>query len=190
MSALAVACFAYAPFDPDWWLAKNVSAHGPLAFGAKVDRLFFLILAITGGVFIITELAMVYVLWRYPQNTEKKAHYTHGSQTLEVVWTIIPAILLVFITVDQMGTWAEHQVPVATARGPDAGRGHRPSVPVGDALPRARRQARAPPTTCPRVNDLHFVKNKPVLDPPRSRRTCCTRSSCPRCGSSRTPCRD
>ncbi len=107
MSALAAACFFYAPFDPDWWLAPNASANGPLAFGAKVDRLFFVILFITGGVFLITEAAMVFVLWKYPQSVRKTAHYTHGSKTLELVWTIIPLILLVYLTVDQMGTWAE-----------------------------------------------------------------------------------
>lgn len=107
VSALAAACFAYAPFDPDWWLAENASATGPLAFGSKVDRLFLVILYITGAVFLLTELAMAYVLWRYPENSGKKAHYTHGSKTLELTWTAITAVLLAYLTFDQMGTWAE-----------------------------------------------------------------------------------
>ena len=35
------------------------------------------------------------------------AEYFHGSQRLEVIWTIIPAATLVFIALYQMGTWAE-----------------------------------------------------------------------------------
>ena len=45
----------------------------------------------------------------------RPAQYFHGSQRLEVVWTIIPAAILVFIALYQMGTWAEHQVPVGDA---------------------------------------------------------------------------
>lgn len=162
MSVLAVACFVYAPLDPDWWLAPNASAHGPLAFGAKVDRLFFLILWITGGVFIVTELAMAYVLWRYPRTVEKKAHYTHGSKTLELIWTIIPAILLVYLTVDQMGTWAEIKFQSA-----------RPEVQtlaevtarqfqwvVRYAGPDGRLNTEDDLRT---VNDLHVVKDTPVV---------------------------
>lgn len=107
ISALAVACFAYAPFDPDWWLPPDISTHGPLAFGAKMDRLFFVILGVTGAVFILTEAVMAYVLWRYPCNNGRKAHYTHGSKTLEFTWTTITAVILLYLTADQMGTWAE-----------------------------------------------------------------------------------
>ena len=48
------------------------------------------------------------------------------------------------------GDLGEHQVPERGAQGPAAGRGHRPAVPVGDALPRPRRQAAHAPTTCTR----------------------------------------
>ena len=100
------------------------------------------------------------------QGRPSAGQYFHGSQRLEVIWTIIPAAILVFIALYQMGTWAEHQVPQRRAQGPAAGRDHRPAVPVGDALPRARRQAATPPTTCIMVNDLHFVKNKTGADLP------------------------
>ena len=92
----------------------------------------------------------------------RPAQYFHGSQRLEVIWTIIPAAILVFIALYQMGTWAEHQVPQRRAQGAAAGRDHRAAVPVGDALPRPRRQAEHPGRPV-HVNDLHFVKNRTAL---------------------------
>ncbi len=107
MAVLCVAAFAYAPFDPSWWLPQNVSTTSPLHLGAEIDHLFLLILWITGVVFIGTHIALVYTMYRYGQQPGRQAHYFHGSQRLEVIWTIIPAAILVFISLYQMGTWAD-----------------------------------------------------------------------------------
>ena len=142
--------------------------HVVSTFGREIDSLFIIILGITGIVFIGTQVVLVWAAYRFvdqrtPRAGPSAAQYFHGSQRLEVIWTIIPAAILVFIALYQMGTWAEHQVPQRRAQGRAAGRGHRPAVPVGDALPRPRRQAQHRRTTCFTVNDLHFVKNKPAL---------------------------
>ena len=46
----------------------------------------------------------------------RQANYFHGSQRLEVIWTIIPAAILVFIALYQMGTWAEIKFRSAAPR--------------------------------------------------------------------------
>ncbi len=91
----------YAPFDPDWWLPENVST-----LGAEVDHLFMIILWITGIVFIGAEIALVWAAWTRTTRPGLKAQYFHGSQRLEVIWTIIPSAILVFIALYQMGTWS------------------------------------------------------------------------------------
>lgn len=147
----------YAPFDSEWWLPHNLST-----LGHDVDSLFLIVLWITGIVFIGTQIALGWVTIRYVDEPGSKAQYFHGSQRLEVIWTIIPAAVLVFIALYQMGTWADIKfrssapkvAPLAevTARqfqwmfrypGPD-GKLH-----TADDLH----------TT----NDLHFVMKKPVL---------------------------
>ncbi len=157
-----VGVFLYAPFDPEWWLPRNVSLKGPLAFGADIDHLFVMILWITGIVFIGTQIALGYAMWRYAAKPGRPAVYFHGSQRLEVIWTIIPSAILVFIALYQMGTWtsikfrsAQPKVkPVAevTARqfqwlmryaGPDG------KMYTEDDLHT--------------INDLHFVKGTPVV---------------------------
>lgn len=105
----SVGAFVYAPFDSDWWLPRNVSVRGPLHIGADVDHLFMICLWITGIAFIGTQIALGYVLWKYAEapGSTRKATYSHGSQRLEVVWTIIPAAILVFIALYQMGSWSQ-----------------------------------------------------------------------------------
>lgn len=102
---MAIACtaaFVYAPFDPDWWLPANYSTAG-----RRIDHLFVLILVITGIAFVGTQLALAWAIWKNAQAPQRRAVYFHGSQRLEVVWTIIPAAILVFIALYQMGTWAD-----------------------------------------------------------------------------------
>ena len=127
----SVAAFVYAPFSPDWWLpdGRRAPAHVVSTFGREIDSLFLIILWITGIVFIGTQIVLVWAQYRFADKLDaqgkpvRKAQYFHGSQRLEVIWTIIPAAILVFIALYQMGTWAEHQVPQRRPQG--AGRWRR-----------------------------------------------------------------
>ncbi len=85
------------------WLPENVNDHGQV-----IDNLFMFILVLTGVIFIATGLALFWFLWKYDAaNNPQPAAFTHGSHTLEVVWSIIPAATLVFIAIYQMNAWAE-----------------------------------------------------------------------------------
>jgi cytochrome c oxidase subunit 2 len=101
----AIFCIAttlYAPLDPNWGLPHNVST-----LGRDVDHLFDICLGITGIVFVGVNVAFVWATWRFAAADGRPAQYFHGSQRLEVVWTIIPSAILVFIALYQMGTWAQ-----------------------------------------------------------------------------------
>lgn len=99
---LGVATFAVAPAF-DIWLPKNVSEHGP-----TVDGLFMFILVLTGVVFVVTEGLLFWFLWKYDAaNAQGPATYRHGSHSLEVVWTILPAGVLLFLAIYQMNSWAD-----------------------------------------------------------------------------------
>jgi cytochrome c oxidase subunit 2 len=99
---LGVAVFAVAP-SIDVWLPRDVSEHG-----RHIDNLFLFILALTGVVFIATEVLLFWFIWKYDESkATSPAKYIHGSHTLEVVWTIIPAVVLLFLAIYQMNTWAD-----------------------------------------------------------------------------------
>lgn len=89
-----------APFY-GWWLPENVSS-----FGGGVDNLFYAILGLTTFFFVLTEVVLVYAMWKFTgRQPGDKVEYTHGNHTLEVVWTAIPAGLLILIAVVQIGVW-------------------------------------------------------------------------------------
>lgn len=101
---LAVGLFAIAP-AAGWWFPGP--AASPL--GQQIDDLFYLILVITGVTFIGVHAVLGYILWRFGAS-QKKADYQHGSHTLEVVWSIVPAGILLFIALYQMDVWASFRM--------------------------------------------------------------------------------
>jgi heme/copper-type cytochrome/quinol oxidase subunit 2 len=118
-AVFSVVALAYSPFSPDWWLPlKGSPEHVVSTFGREIDSLFVIILVITGVVFIGTQIVLVWASYKFADVRDsegrpvRKAQYFHGSQRLEVIWTIIPAAILVFIALYQMGTWAAITIPV------------------------------------------------------------------------------
>jgi cytochrome c oxidase subunit II len=99
---LGVLCFVYG-WWVNIWLPVDISEHGH-----TIDHLFFFITALTGVVFVGTEVALFWFMWKYDKaiNTAP-VKFTHGSHSLEVVWTIIPAATLLFIAIYQLNAWAE-----------------------------------------------------------------------------------
>ncbi len=105
---LAVLGLCFAAPSMNWWFPYGNPAMTPL--GQQIDGLFYLILGITGATFVGTQIALVYVLWRGAVDTEGKAHFSHGSHELEVIWTIVPAGILLFIALYQMDVWANYRI--------------------------------------------------------------------------------
>lgn len=85
------------------WLPAELST-----IGDEIDHLFYIILAITGVVFIAVEFVFIYFLAKYSnENRSGPVKYVHGNHTLETLWTVIPAGILVFIAIYQYGTWQD-----------------------------------------------------------------------------------
>jgi cytochrome c oxidase subunit II len=102
-----VATFVAAPYF-NIWLPRDISEHG-----RTIDSLFMFILYLTGAVFIVTELALVYFSWKYDgSSNEEPVKFSHGSHALELVWTILPAVTLLFIAIYQMEAWAAAKMQV------------------------------------------------------------------------------
>ncbi|HTQ37521.1 MAG TPA: cytochrome c oxidase subunit II [Pirellulales bacterium] len=110
-----VAMFIYGPAK-GVWLPENVGAETAYS----IDHLFKFILALTGIVFLGTELTLFLFLWRYDGKSNKQpAKFSHGSHTLEICWTIVPAATLLFIAIYQMNTWAAAKMRTPMAGGHD-----------------------------------------------------------------------
>ncbi|MEK7338599.1 MAG: cytochrome c oxidase subunit II transmembrane domain-containing protein, partial [candidate division NC10 bacterium] len=83
-----------------WWLPPNVSTYGE-----DIDSLFYLIYYITGVSFLLVAGAMVAFLVMYRHREGRRATYIHGHATLEIIWTIVPAVILVVLSFLSQATW-------------------------------------------------------------------------------------
>ena len=100
-----------------WWLQEGRSTHY-----WHIDFLYYVILAITGFFFILTEAILVYFMFRYAGQPDGKppqpkpsvfagmlkplADVLNEPHKIELAWTIIPAAILLYIAFAQVGTWA------------------------------------------------------------------------------------
>jgi len=111
---LGVAAFVFAVIPggifANHWLPEDISQHG-----AVIDKLFMFIMYLTGVVFIVTSFLLFWFMWKYDadRNTEP-VKYVHGSHTLEIIWSIIPAATLLFIAIFQMDAWADARMKYPT----------------------------------------------------------------------------
>ena len=73
-----------------WFLPPGSSTFAP-----EIDFLYYLILVITGIAFVIVEVGLLYFAFKYRAQPGRKAHYTHGNTTAEIIWTAVPAVTVV-----------------------------------------------------------------------------------------------
>jgi cytochrome c oxidase subunit 2 len=100
---------------PPNWLPPNVNA----SYGDRVDGLYFGIYYVVAIFFFLTEGLLVYCIVAFRAKPGKKATYLHGSNTLETVWTVIPALILIGIGVAQAGTWSDIRLHFPSETNPD-----------------------------------------------------------------------
>lgn len=92
-----------------FWFPGDGHAHSTI--GGRIDDLFYLILIIVSVTYIGTHVVLGYVLWRGATiKAEDKVLFSHGSHSLEVIWTIVPAGILLFIALYQMDVWAQYRM--------------------------------------------------------------------------------
>ena len=70
-------------------LGVPASDHGVL-----IDRMLYITIALTGIVFVITQVALFWFSFKYQESDTRKAYYYPHNNKLELIWTVIPAIAL------------------------------------------------------------------------------------------------
>lgn len=88
------------------WLPGAASSYA-----ADLDRIFYVILAITGLIFVGVQAVLVYFVIKYRGRAERRAEYVEGSTKAEVIWTVIPAVIIVGIAVASQTVWSEIKNP-------------------------------------------------------------------------------
>jgi cytochrome c oxidase subunit 2 len=87
-------------------LGESASEHG-----VEIDKLFDLTVLITGTMFIIVNILLVYFTFKYRSRPGHTAiHYSHNDK-LEVVWTLIPAIGMAMLIIPGLQYWDHISYP-------------------------------------------------------------------------------
>jgi cytochrome c oxidase subunit 2 len=86
-------------------LIENISTYG-----GEVDLMFFVVLVVTGVAFFLVEGVLIYFLIHYRHREGQKAIYIHGNRRVEIMWTVIPGILLFGLAVYQYGAWTRIKI--------------------------------------------------------------------------------
>jgi cytochrome c oxidase subunit 2 len=112
-------CFVGFAISPamGWWMPAGVSSHA-----GGVDSLFMIILWITTFFFVLTEALLVYFMWKYAGTPDgkpavsAKADYPgfmkpltnllYDQHRVELAWTLVPSVILLYIAFAQVNTWA------------------------------------------------------------------------------------
>lgn len=91
---------------PTWWLHKDISTYGH-----EIDFLFDIILWMTLIVGVLVFIVLGWFLVKYRFNPNRTATYLHGNARLEIVWTLIPALLMALTAAISQSTWAKIKNP-------------------------------------------------------------------------------
>lgn len=81
----------------------------PLAseHGKETDQLFWVTMAVTGIVFIITNVLLFYFSWRYRHRDGHRAKYFAHNNKLEIIWTAVPAVVLTLLITKGLMVWGD-----------------------------------------------------------------------------------
>jgi cytochrome c oxidase subunit 2 len=85
-----------------WWFPESITEHGP-----AVDRQFMITIIVCGIAFTAAQVGLGWVVWKYRDSADKqRATYSHGNNRLEVVWTVVTAIVFISLAVMGQRVWA------------------------------------------------------------------------------------
>lgn len=144
-----------------WWFPSPPMS----TTGDQIDGLFMMINIIVTITFIATQYVLGYALWMgATKEPGEKAFFSHGSHKLEILWTIVPSFILIFISLSQLDVLAEIRVITSF---PDAKRVAEVTARqfewrIRYPKPGTELTTQANPGDLYYVNELHVPTGKPI----------------------------
>jgi cytochrome c oxidase subunit II len=94
-----------------WWLPTGASAAA-----AAIDHQFAVSYVLMGTVFVAAQVVLGFFAWKYRDRGQaSKAIYTHGNNTMEIVWTVLTLVLFVGMNLMSSSIWASERFEPAGA---------------------------------------------------------------------------
>ena len=104
MVAFLIFTVASAIYYKDWMLGYGPQ-HSASAHGGELDNLFNTTLIFTGIVFFLTQIALFWFSYKYRGRENNKASFISHNNTLELWWSVIPAIVMCGLVAKGLVAW-------------------------------------------------------------------------------------
>lgn len=98
----------YIPYILGWGPNTAASKHGP-----SVDYMFNITLFFTAIVFFACQFLLFYFGWKFRGRKGARAKYWSHDERLEMVWMLIPAVVMTFLVVGGLRAWNEAMADVS-----------------------------------------------------------------------------
>jgi cytochrome c oxidase subunit 2 len=85
-----------------WWFPPAITEHGP-----SYDSQFLITIIVVGISFAAAQVGLGWVVWKFRDSGDaQRATYSHGNNRLEIVWTVVTAIIFITLAVMGQRVWA------------------------------------------------------------------------------------
>ncbi|MGF1532780.1 MAG: cytochrome c oxidase subunit II [Bernardetiaceae bacterium] len=115
MHALLFIAFFFVGFGLFAWYSASASDKYVLPIasvhGESIDYLFWITTAVVVFVFVLTHVLLFFFPMIYSFKKDKRAHFYAHNNRLELVWTVIPAIVLTLLVVGGWRVWSDITAP-------------------------------------------------------------------------------
>jgi cytochrome c oxidase subunit II len=90
----------------EWFFKKTLFVQGSASVeGVEIDKMLYLTIAVTGVIFIVTQVLLFWFCFKYQEQDGKKAFFFPHNTKLELIWTTVPAIFLTILVVFGLINW-------------------------------------------------------------------------------------
>ena len=79
--------------------------------GVVTDRLFWITMAVTGFIFILTHILLFWFSYHYQYKENKRAAFYPDNNKLEIIWTLVPAVGLTVLVISGWKAWSDITSP-------------------------------------------------------------------------------
>jgi cytochrome c oxidase subunit 2 len=97
-----------------WYSIKEFHNYQlPIAseHGIVTDRLFWITMAITIFVFVITHILLFVFPYMYRYDENRKASFFPHNNKLEIIWTTVPGVVLALLVITGWSAWSDITAP-------------------------------------------------------------------------------
>lgn len=97
-----------------WYSIKEFDTYQlPIAseHGVVTDRLFWITMAVTGIVFLITHVLLFIFPYKYQYKEDRKASFYPDNNKLEIIWTAVPGVVLALLVISGWMAWSDITAP-------------------------------------------------------------------------------